>query len=117
MYVERALFLSFQSTGESGALSSSVLLAKMRSRNTHTLDSSVHSIHSSSDADLMSDLRSFIAHQCQRDGQATTDEILTHFKSKLSPSQSAMFRSMLRQLCDFSRSHGEGVWYLKAEFR
>ena len=50
-------------------------------------------------------------------GQATMDEILTHFKSQLSPSQSVMFRSMLRQLCDFSRSHGEGVWYLKAEFR
>ena len=89
----------------------------MRSRNTHTLDSSIHSIHSSSDADLMSDMRSFIAHQCRRDGQATTDEILTHFKSRLSTSLSAMFRSMLRQLCDFSRSHGEGVWHLKAEFR
>lgn len=105
-------------TGGSLNLSSNLLLQKMRSRNALTLpEAGQRHLHSSEQQELLRDLRGFIAHQCRQDGQATTDEILNKFGKRLSPSQSPMFRSMLHEICDFHRYHGDGVWTLKAEYR
>ena len=90
----------------------------MRSRNTHRLPEAGGSgLHSDGHQSLLRKLRDFVACQCREDGRASTGEILTGFAGELSPSQSAVFRSMLRQICDFHRHQGEGIWTLKAEFR
>ena len=65
----------------------------------------------------MQEVRDFIATRCKVDGQATTSEILGQFSSQLSPSENAVFRSMLHEICDFSRHGGEGLWFLKQDFR
>nr|KAF6455896.1 ERCC excision repair 6, chromatin remodeling factor [Rousettus aegyptiacus] len=55
--------------------------------------------------------------QAHVDGQASTREILQEFESKLSASQSCVFRELLRNLCTFHRtSGGEGIWKLKPEY-
>lgn len=98
--------------------SSSLLLSRMKQRNAQSLNAAgVTSIHSTEQHDLLHELRSFVAHQCRHDGRATTDEILGKFSSQLSPSDSALFRAMLHQVCDFHRSHGDGIWTLKAGYR
>ena len=90
----------------------------MKKRNAHHLPEAAGcNIHTHSDHDLMKDMRDYIACQCKKDGEATTEEILGKFAAKLPPSQSAVFRSMLHEICDFHRYHGEGIWTLKAEYR
>ncbi|XP_063814673.1 DNA excision repair protein ERCC-6 isoform X2 [Pseudophryne corroboree] len=115
-----------QSTDASNsALSSSSLLARMKARNhlllpprdinetgagTPTADPTEHD-------ELLTDMRNFIAFQAQEDGEASTQEVLREFENKLSPSQSCVFRELLRRLCTFHRkSNGAGVWRLKPEF-
>jgi DNA excision repair protein ERCC-6 len=67
---------------------------------------------------LIDELRSFVAFQCRVDGQASTEEILTKFAPKLKSKDSSVFRSMLRQICDFERDDtGSGVWRLKFEYK
>uniref|UniRef100_A0A8C0RML4 DNA excision repair protein ERCC-6 n=1 Tax=Canis lupus familiaris TaxID=9615 RepID=A0A8C0RML4_CANLF len=67
--------------------------------------------------DLLVEMRNFIAFQARVDGQASTQEILQEFESKLSASQSCVFRQLLRNLCTFHRtSSGEGIWKLKPEY-
>ena len=71
---------------------------------------------------LLADIRNFIAFQSNssavNSGEATTDELLEAFKDKLPAHQSAVFKSMLYQLCDFYRKPDKtGVWKLKSEFR
>ncbi|EDL24841.1 mCG6355 [Mus musculus] len=67
--------------------------------------------------DLLVDMRNFIAFQAQVDGQASTQEILQEFESKLSVAQSCVFRELLRNLCNFHRTPGgEGIWKLKPEY-
>ncbi|MGH0152099.1 UNVERIFIED_CONTAM: hypothetical protein FKN15_027153 [Acipenser sinensis] len=115
----------------STALSSSALLAKMRARNHMTLSQTIEdeedqNMQQASSApltptehdELLVDLRNFIAFQSEVDGQATTQEILQEFSPKLNASQTAVFRELLRNLCNFHRNPGkEGVWKLKPEFR
>lgn len=68
--------------------------------------------------ELLADMRNFIAFQAHAEGEASTQEILHEFESKLSPSQSCVFRELLRKICTFHRkSDGSGVWRLKPEFR
>ena len=113
----------------SGALASSSLLAKMRARNHLILPERLESesghlpeaaapLHCSTEHDdLLVEMRNFIAFQAQVDGQASTREILQEFESKLSASQSCVFRELLRSLCTFHRtSAGEGIWKLKLEY-
>lgn len=116
--------------GESSpaALSSSSLLAKMRARNHLILPERLESENTHHEAsapppsttehdDLLVDMRNFIAFQAHVDGQASTREILQEFESKLSASQSCVFRELLRNLCTFHRtSNGEGIWKLKPEY-
>ncbi|KAM9065069.1 DNA excision repair protein ERCC-6 isoform X2 [Sarcophilus harrisii] len=113
----------------SGALASSSLLASMRTRNHLTLSqrtenenvnlqqASVPLSTVTEHDDLLVEMRNFIAFQARVDGQASTQEILREFESKLSTSQSCVFRELLRNLCTFHRGvNGEGVWKLKPEF-
>lgn len=113
----------------SGALSSSSLLAKMRARNHLILPERLESenVHppeacapppsSAEHDDLLVEMRNFIAFQARVDGQASTQEILQEFESKLTVSQSCVFRELLRNLCTFHRtSGGEGIWKLKPEY-
>lgn len=109
--------------------SSSVLLAKMRSRNATTApaindgprqaDRNVQAmdIHRGKHEQLLKDIRDFIATQCKVDGQAYTSEILENFSSRLPQSDTAVFRSLLNEICDFARHLGDGLWSLKPEFR
>ncbi|XP_029787979.1 DNA excision repair protein ERCC-6 isoform X3 [Suricata suricatta] len=111
-----------------GALPSSSLLAKMRARNHLILperlesDSAYQEVSAPPSAamehdDLLVEMRNFIAFQARVDGQASTQEILQEFESKLSASQSCVFRELLRNLCTFHRtSSGEGIWKLKPEY-
>lgn len=113
----------------SGALASSSLLAKMRARNHLILPERLESenVHppeacapppsSAEHDDLLVEMRNFIAFQARVDGQASTQEILQEFESKLTVSQSCVFRELLRNLCTFHRtSGGEGIWKLKPEY-
>ncbi|XP_036121312.1 DNA excision repair protein ERCC-6 [Molossus molossus] len=112
----------------SGALTSSSLLAKMRARNHLILPERLESenVHlpqgpapppATEHDDLLVEMRNFIAFQARVDGQASTQEILQEFESKLSVSQSCVFRELLRNLCTFHRtSGGEGIWKLKPEY-
>ncbi|XP_045734246.1 DNA excision repair protein ERCC-6 isoform X1 [Mirounga angustirostris] len=111
-----------------GSLSSSLLLAKMKARNHLILPERLESenVHQEASAppssttehdDLLVEMRNFIAFQARVDGQASTHEILQEFESKLSASQSCVFRELLRNLCTFHRtSSGEGIWKLKPEY-
>ncbi|XP_053440248.1 DNA excision repair protein ERCC-6 [Nycticebus coucang] len=112
----------------SGALTSSSLLARMRARNHlilperleseggHLLEASAP-LPTTEHDDLLVEIRNFIAFQAHVDGQASTREILQEFESKLSASQSCVFRELLRNLCTFHRtSGGEGIWKLKPEY-
>lgn len=74
-------------------------------------------IHDSSHGELLREMRDFIATQCKVDGQATTAEVLERFAKKLPQSDTATFKSMLYEICDFSRHRGDGLWSLKPEFR
>ncbi|KAM6156362.1 DNA excision repair protein ERCC-6 [Erethizon dorsatum] len=113
----------------SGALPSSSLLARMRARNHlilperlesengHTPEASAPPPCTTEHDDLLVEMRNFIAFQARVDGQASTREILQEFESKLSTSQSCVFRELLRNLCTFHRTpSGEGVWRLKPEY-
>ncbi|MBZ3885011.1 DNA excision repair protein ERCC-6 [Sciurus carolinensis] len=117
------------SESSSGALASSSLLARMRARNHlilperlesesgHLPEASAPMLLSTEHDDLLVEMRNFIAFQAHIDGQASTQEILQEFESKLSVSQSCVFRELLRNLCTFHRTpRGEGIWKLKPEY-
>ncbi|XP_053165125.1 DNA excision repair protein ERCC-6 isoform X2 [Hemicordylus capensis] len=111
----------------SDTLDSSALLAKMRERN-HLIvpqrtdyqraEGQLQAATVPTEHDeLLVDVRNFLAFQARVDGQATTQEILQEFESKLTVEQSCVFRELLRNLCTFHRSsNGEGLWKLKPEF-
>lgn len=113
----------------SGAPSSSSLLARMRARNHlilperlesdsgHLAEAAALPPSGTEHDDLLVEMRNFIAFQAQVDGQASTQEILQEFESKLSVAQSCVFRELLRNLCNFHRTPGgEGIWKLKPEY-
>ncbi|NXT51349.1 ERCC6 protein, partial [Pluvianellus socialis] len=114
----------------SSALDSSTLLAKMRARNHLILpqqtgnegdenhqQAPTPALHSTEYDELLVDIRNFIAFQARVDGEASTQELLHEFESKLPVAHSCVFRELLRNLCTFHRNpNGEGVWRLKPEF-
>ncbi|XP_061490737.1 DNA excision repair protein ERCC-6 isoform X2 [Rhineura floridana] len=114
----------------SSTLDSSSLLAKMRERNhlivpQRTDNQTEENLQQAGVAPsvatehykLLIDVRNFIAFQAHVPGQASTQEILQEFESKLTVEQSSVFRELLRNLCTFCRgSSGEGLWNLKPEF-
>uniref|UniRef100_A0A5F9CXN8 DNA excision repair protein ERCC-6 n=1 Tax=Oryctolagus cuniculus TaxID=9986 RepID=A0A5F9CXN8_RABIT len=120
-----------EAESSSGAPSSSSLLAKMRARNHLIVPERLESedghllgaagpapAPSATEHDeLLVEVRNFIAFQARVDGQASTQEILREFESRLSASQSCVFRELLRNLCTFRRAAGgEGIWKLKPEY-
>ncbi|KAM6415921.1 DNA excision repair protein ERCC-6 [Rhynochetos jubatus] len=114
----------------SNALDSSSLLAKMRARNHLTSpqqtrnegdenhqQAATPALGSTEYDELLVDVRNFIAFRARVDGEASTQELLHEFESKLPAAQSCVFRELLRGMCTFHRSpNGEGVWRLKPEF-
>lgn len=117
----------------STSLSSSSLLARMRARNhisipqsqdeedddnEQSTQTSISHTPPTEHDELLVDLRNFVAFQSQVDGQASTHEILEYFTPRLTSTQTAVFRELLRNICDFYRLPGqEGMWKLKAEYR
>lgn len=90
----------------------------MRSRNALTLpEAGQRHLHSQENQELIKELHSFIAHRSKEPGKATTEEILKKFGGRLAPTDSSLFRSMLHEICDFHRSHGDGIWTLKGEYK
>ena len=74
-------------------------------------------IHGDTHSELLREIRDFIATQGSVDGQATTAEVLGRFAGSLPGNDAATFKSMLYEICDFSRHKGDGLWSLKPEFR
>ena len=68
------------------------------------------------DLDLLDDIRTFVSFGAGVDGRASTEEILAAFGSRLPANDSAKFRAMLRQICDFEKRQGVGMWTLKPDF-
>uniref|UniRef100_A0A672RMI9 Rad26/CSB-like winged helix DNA-binding domain-containing protein n=1 Tax=Sinocyclocheilus grahami TaxID=75366 RepID=A0A672RMI9_SINGR len=102
---------------ESGSLSSSSLLARMRARN-HLNQPQRREDEEEEHDELLVDLRNFVALQAQVDGQASTKEILEYFTPRLTSTQTPVFRELLRNICEFHRLPGqEGMWKLKADYR
>ncbi|XP_033100305.1 DNA excision repair protein ERCC-6-like [Anneissia japonica] len=111
---------SFTKTSKSdGALpSSSELLSTMRARNNITDDDAVGTVQLNNKAALLKDLHTFISFQASTDGQATTDEIMDKFKDRIPTQDSAVFRSLLREICDLLKlPNGHAVWRLRQSFR
>ncbi|XP_040826264.1 DNA excision repair protein ERCC-6 [Ochotona curzoniae] len=109
--------------------SSSSLLAKMRARNhlivperlesedRHVPGAAALAPSATEHDELLVEVRNFVAFQARVDGQASTQEILREFESRLSASQSCVFRELLRNLCTFHRTPGgEGIWKLKPQY-
>ncbi|KAL8610511.1 hypothetical protein ACOMHN_060431 [Nucella lapillus] len=69
------------------------------------------------DVELLEDIRSFVAFMSEVNGQASTQELLVNFGPRLPKGDSAKFKAMLTQICDFSKVNGTGRWTLKGEFR
>ncbi|XP_071797517.1 DNA excision repair protein ERCC-6-like isoform X2 [Asterias amurensis] len=110
---------SQNSTKTTALPSSGSLLAQIRKRNnvsatdTDNQTSVVLPQH-----DLLVDIRDFVSFQAETNGQATTNEILHKFRGKLPSNDSALFKSMLTEICVFQRVNGgEGLWKLKEDFR
>ena len=103
----------------SEVLNSSDLISRMKARNNITTEEgSSASMGVSMEMDeLITDIRNYIAFQARVDGQATTQELLDAFSSKIPAHFSAKFKSMLKQLCTFDRKDGIGTWWLRPEFR
>lgn len=74
-------------------------------------------IHGDTHDALLREIRDFIATQGKVNGQATTTEVLERFAKELPNSDASTFRSMLYEICDFSRHRGDGLWSLKPEFK
>ena len=121
-------------------MSSQELLKRMRVRNYHVKPNDhQHSDDDNNDSDggeqnsawrksisvetnpefleLITDIRNHVAFGCCIDGQAATDELISHFKERLPPQDSALFKAMLKQICEFTRKEGIGIWRLKQVFR
>ena len=107
-------------------VASTDLLTEMRTRNhlklhdgqaTGATQEEVEVPVDTEDQELLTDLRNYIAFGGAVDGQASTQEILDQFGPRLPPQNSAKFRSMLNELCDFNKMDGLGYWKLKPDFR
>ncbi|KAL3875967.1 hypothetical protein ACJMK2_033861 [Sinanodonta woodiana] len=106
----------------SGLIGSEDLLNKMKTRNEifKTMEQGGSGDPGLPDSDsfqLINNMRNFIMFEARMIGQATTQEILDEFGSKLPPSDSAKFRAMLHSICDLEKKDGIGYWKLRSDFR
>ena len=115
--------VNMASVSTATSMSSEELLTKMRLRNeTGLVDVAEEECVTVMEPgpeymELITDIRNVVAFGGSTDGQATTQELLDQFASRLPAGDSARFRAMLRQICHFDRCSGIGVWRLKPEFR
>ncbi|KAK3608200.1 hypothetical protein CHS0354_039216 [Potamilus streckersoni] len=113
---------SDEAKSSSGLIGSQDLLNKMKTRNEifKTMEQGGSGDPGLPDNDsfqLINNLRNFIMFEARMIGQATTQEILDEFGSKLPPSDSAKFRAMLHSICDLEKKDGIGYWKLRPDFR
>ncbi len=115
------------------AMTSSQLFARMRSRNTAAACGGSESeedeegmsayrprrpsIIGKEDLELVTDIRNYVAYQAHMDGRASTQELLDEFKNKIPSNESAKFKAMVKQICDYDKVNGVGMWFLKQEFK
>lgn len=115
-------------SGKSASLmSSGELLSRMKARNSlatssagvseDTPDPCTNVVVESENVELITDVRNYVAFMAHVDGQASTQELVDYFKSKIPTGESAKFKAMLKQICDFHKRDGVGMWCLKPEFR
>ncbi|XP_074594369.1 DNA excision repair protein ERCC-6-like [Brevipalpus obovatus] len=104
----------------SGSVSSQDLMKSIRERNKFDkIDGESKTDEKNPSVEnLLGDIRNFIAFQSNKDGEASTKELLDRFKNKIEPEQTPLFKSLLWKICDFHRrSDKSGYWTLKTEFR
>ena len=119
-----------RTTSSSSAVESSAeLLARMRSQNSlisptslsHNSDTvNVEDISANTDpevTELLRDIRDFVACGGSVDGQATTKEILDHFRTRIPSESTAKFKALLKQVCTLQKVDGVGIWKLKRDFQ
>lgn len=116
-------------SSSSAIMSSAELLARMRSQNTLIPSSAsnrdddnvnVDTVPVNTDpqvAELLRDIRDFVACGSSVDGQATTKEIIEHFRTRVSSELTAKFKALLKQVCVLEKIDGVGVWKLKEDFQ
>jgi len=68
-------------------------------------------------AELLRDIRDFVACGGSVDGQATTKEILDHFRTHIPAELTAKFKALLKQVCTLHKVDGVGIWKLKGDFQ
>jgi len=117
-----------QRSVSNGVVSSAYLISQLRSKmplspsrvdNSSDNDQTPQS-WTNSDAEseeLIRDIRNFVACGASIDGQATTNEILEQFRSRIPIETTAKFKSMLKQVCSFCKIDGVGVWKLKPQYQ
>jgi len=66
--------------------------------------------------ELLRDIRDFVACGSFVDGQATTKEIIDHFRTRIPASLTPKFKALLKQVCTLHRIDGVGVWKLRQDF-
>ena len=105
--------------GGGSVMTSDQLLSRMRARNSLNLGegSAGSSEGMTPNIELITDMRNYLAFTAHVSGQATTQEIIDHFKPRVPQQTAATFRAMLRQVCDFTKTTGVGIWVLKPEYR
>lgn len=105
---------------ESDSVSSNQILSKMRARNNILPDEEAGTsteVPETEHDELLAEVTQFVLSGATVPGQATSQEIVERFKTKLPQENSSVFRAMLRRICDFSRGNSKkGVWKLKSDF-
>lgn len=59
-------------------------------------------------------IQKYLTNKSERFNRATTEQIVDHFRDKLQDKDSAKFKAVLKQVCDFDKSARE--WSLKDEY-
>lgn len=67
--------------------------------------------------EMLCQLVDFVRFKASLPYQATTSEIMHHFENRLSPEKCAIFKAMLKKVCDKKETGGKVIWKLKEPFR
>lgn len=102
---------------ESIDVSSSSLLARMRSRNAVVVSAGATTSENSPqtvEGRLLKDIELFV--KSRPENTASSNQLTDRFKDDLKPGQNALFKELLKQLCSLRKDNGTGYWKLKDEF-
>ena len=97
------------------APSSSDLLSAIRDRNARESELNDMDALDRDTEELIRNIHTFLSGRAPLPGQASTEEILTHF-SYLPENQSLLFKAILKKICTFAKVGGCGVWKLKLDY-